>query len=101
MGAFCGPSDGAPAVGIETGSSSRRIGFVWAHFEASAAAIASDSLLPCRTASMMAFARPLLKEQFGSTTRHSASFMLHPQEQPCSRKIFKAVAFCAAVRLVR
>src|SRR5437763_8789797 len=28
--------------------------------------------------------------------RHSANFMLHPQEQPCSRRILRTLAFCGA-----
>jgi len=52
-----------------------------AHFDAFAAAMASFSSLPARIASAMAAARPLLHEHCESLTRHSATFMPHPQAQ--------------------
>src|SRR5947209_2837144 len=98
MGAFCGPINGDPATGIFTGSSST---LLWsgacAYFDALAAATASASLLPPLIESTITDASPLLYEQFGSFTRHSASFMAQPHTQSFSRSSLSAVFFFAGV----
>jgi hypothetical protein len=65
-----------------------------AHFDAFAAAMASFSSFPARIASAMAAAKPLLHEQGGSLTRHSASFMPHPQAQSWLRSRRSSARVC-------
>src|SRR3954449_12540559 len=83
--AFAGPIEGAPATGIRTASSRIFASCRCAHFEESSAPRVSALVLPAFTDSTAVIARLVLYAQPGSMTRHSASFMLQPQEQGRSR----------------
>src|ERR1039457_5605101 len=97
MRALAGPITGEPSVGIGTGSSSSLDAGRAPNFDAFASAMAAASVFPALIAPTVTEARPRLKEQFGSFTRHSATFMPHPQEQACVRSAFSARVFLAGV----
>src|ERR1017187_4123373 len=97
MGAVAGPIAGEPSVGIGTGSSSSLgVGRV-PNLEAFDSAMAWSALFPALIAATVTEASPRLWEQFGSFTRHSATFMLHPHEQACVRNALSASVFLAGL----
>src|SRR5438045_3120874 len=98
MGASAGPVMGELAVGMFIGSSRSLPSGACANFDALASAIAPASLLPFLIASTVTDASPLLKPQFGSLTRHSATFMLQPHEHSSLRSALRALVCCAGVR---
>src|SRR6185369_17616918 len=97
MRALAGPVTGAPSVGMRTGGLSN----LGVYLDAAAAASASFSFLPDLMASAMTPARPRLTLHPGSSTRHWAIFIAHPQVQFWARRIRSTVAFWAGVRPVK
>src|SRR5271157_1502211 len=95
------PVTGAPATGIVTGSSSSFGVGTCPQREDSAEVTASGTLFPALMAAIKAAESPLLYEQPGSLTRHSATFMSQPHGQPCSRSTFSTASLRAAVRPVK
>src|ERR1019366_6647642 len=97
MRALGGPMTGEPSVGIGTGSSSSLGAGREPNLDALDSAIAAASAFPALIAPTVTEASPRLKEQLGSFTRHSATFMPHPQEQACVRNALSARVFLAGV----
>src|SRR4051794_37901800 len=92
---------GEPKVGIGTGSSSSLGAGRDPNFDAFDSAIASTWFLPALMAPTVTEAKPRLKEQLGSFTRHSATFISHPQEHSCLRRALNAAVFLAVVSPVK
>src|SRR6202521_2738425 len=101
MGALADPITGEPRVGIGTGSSSSLGAGRDPNLEALDSAIAAVSVLPALMAATVTDASPRLKEQLGSFTRHSATFMSHPQVHSWVRNALSASAFLAGARPVK
>src|ERR1035437_355251 len=97
MRALLKPITGEPRAGIGTGSSSSLGTCRVPNLEAFDSAIASSACFPALMAPTVTEASPRLKEQLGSFTRHSATFMPHPQEQSCVRNALSARVFLAGV----
>src|SRR6516162_567522 len=92
---------GEPSVGIGTGSSRSLGAGRVPNLDAFDSAMAALSVLPALMAATVTDANPRLKEQPGSLTRHSATFMSQPQEHPCVRRAFRAAFFAAGVSPVK
>src|ERR1035437_1595688 len=97
MRALAGPVTGEPRVGIGTESSSSLGAGRDPNLDALDSAIAAVSVFPALIAPTVTEASPRLKEQLGSFTRHSATFMPHPQAQSCVRNALSACVFLPGV----
>src|SRR5450759_4618090 len=97
MRALAGPMTGEPRVGMGTGSSSNLGAGRDPNLDALDSAMAAVSVFPPLIAATVTEASLRLKEQFGSFTRHSATFMPHPQEQSSVRNAWSARVFLAGV----
>src|SRR5450755_657079 len=101
MRALAAPITGEPRVGMGTGSSSNLGAGRDPNLEAFDSAMASVSVFPLLIAPTVTEASPRLKEQLGSFTRHSATFMPHPQVQSWVRNALSASVFLAGVSPVK